>query len=76
MQFSKTFGGRPRDKWMTFPNGDLTIQNVTYNDAGYYTCRFTGAEDATIYLHVIGLCGHFVDISMTIVLNKLGYLSS
>ena len=65
MKFNKTFGGRPRDMWMTFPNGNLTIQNVTYDDVGYYTCRFTGTEDTTIYLNITGLRGHFIEFSMT-----------
>ena len=76
MKFNKTFGGRPRDMWMTFPDGNLTVQNATYNDAGYYICRFTGTEDTIIYLNITGLRGHFVDIAMTIFLNRLRYFST
>ena len=76
MRFNKTFGDKSRDMSITFPNGNLALQNATFDDAGYYTCRSTGTEDATIYLNIAGLLEYFVDISMTIFLNEFGYLST
>ena len=34
-------------------DGDLTIQNVRPEDAGFYTCSFTGSDAQTIQLNVI-----------------------
>ena len=39
--------------WIDSMNGDLTIQNLTPDDAGLYTCSFTGLEAQTVQLNII-----------------------
>ena len=36
-------------------SGDLTIQNLTLEDVGFYTCHFTGSDSQTIQLYVRGV---------------------
>ena len=39
--------------WINSKDGDLIIQNLRLDDAGFYTCSSTGSEAQTIELHVI-----------------------
>ena len=36
-------------------DGDLIITNLTLEDMGFYTCRFTGSKEHTFELYVRGL---------------------
>ena len=35
--------------------GDLIISDLTLEDMGFYTCRFTGSKEQTIHLYVSGV---------------------
>ena len=39
--------------WISSRDGDLMIQNLMQEDAGLYTCRFTGSEAQTIQLNAV-----------------------
>ena len=51
MEYNDTTRG---DVWISFPHGDLTIQNLRHVDAGVYKCSFTGSRDKFITLVVTG----------------------
>ena len=42
------------DMLISYPDGDLTIQNLRHEDAGVYICRFTGSRHKKIRLLVTG----------------------
>ena len=41
--------------WINSLDGDLIITNLTMEDMGFYTCRFTGSREQTIELYVSGM---------------------
>ena len=41
--------------WIDSRSGDLTLQNLTIEDMGFYTCHFTGWKEQTIQLYTGGM---------------------
>ena len=42
-------------------DGDLKITNLTLDDMGFYTCRFTGLKEQRIYLYARGMfCQRYI----------------
>ena len=58
-----------KKKWIITMAGELFIQKLTLEDAGFYICRFTGSGAQAIELHVEGVFDCFyLDVSQ---LSKL-----
>ena len=53
--YNKTFGARSGDMGFISVDGDLSIRNLRFADAGFYTCHFTGFEYKVIELSVKGM---------------------
>ena len=55
MMYNQTFGARSGDMGFISADGDLSIRNLRFEDAGFYTCHFTGFEYKIIELSVKGM---------------------
>ena len=61
---SQTFGARSGDMWFSSIDGDLIIQNVSLEDAGFYTCHFSGFTYKTIELPLKGMFRTFFKLKL------------
>ena len=51
---NRTFGERSEYMWFSNIDGDLNIRNLSFEDAGLYTCHLSGYKHETIELSVKG----------------------
>ena len=51
---NRTFGERSEYMWFSSIDGDLNIRNLSFEDAGLYTCHLSGYKHETIELSVKG----------------------
>ena len=56
----QTYGDRSDDMGFTSIDGDLIIRNLRFDDAGFYTCHFTGFAPKIIELSVKGIFFFFL----------------
>ena len=52
VEYNHTFDEKMR---IDVPDGDLIITNLTLEDMGFYTCRFTGSKEQTFQIYIRGM---------------------